>query len=253
MIGRTNASGSGSGGLNFQVIGGTAAPSNPKENTIWVNTSDKITSWVFSAEQPSNPANGMVWISTGTSSRVEFNALKDNSIEVYPISAKQFAGGTWATKIAQSYQDGEWVGWFDTKIVKDGVAYKEFVTINGSWSSSQPNDSGNNTTVTQQSGYVSIKGSGPGYGAACAKIDLTHATKITLEGTFSAEGTEITSLAVWSSADGPYITSNMVASTPLSRTGATLDISNPNITGEMYVGITTVYLNDNQIVNWLLE
>ena len=34
MIGRTNAGGGAS--LNFKVVGGTAAPSNPKENTIWV-------------------------------------------------------------------------------------------------------------------------------------------------------------------------------------------------------------------------
>lgn len=239
--------------LNFEVVGGTTPPSNPKANAIWVNTSTTITSWIFSAEQPSNPVNGMVWISTGTSSRVEFNALKEKSIEVYPISAKQYVDGTWVTKTAQSYQNGEWVDWFDSKIVKDGIAYKQFEIIDKSFSAQQPNDVGNNITVTQQSGHVSVKGSRGGYGAACAKIDLTHASKVILQGTFAAEGTEITSLAVWSRIDGAYVTSNMVASTPLTRTGATLDISNPDITGEMYVGITTVYINDNKIVNMLLE
>ena len=108
MLGRTNTGGGGSGGLNFQVIGGTTAPSNPKENMIWVNTSTKITSYIFSATQPTGSA-GMVWISTGTSSTVEFNALKKNGIQVYPISAKQYIGGAWVDKTAKSYQDGEWV------------------------------------------------------------------------------------------------------------------------------------------------
>lgn len=108
MIGRTNTGGGGgSGGLNFQVIGGTTAPNNPKENTIWVNTSTKITGWVFSATQPTG-ATGMVWISTGASSPVAFNALKKNNITVYPISAKQYVSGAWVEKTAQVYKNGAW-------------------------------------------------------------------------------------------------------------------------------------------------
>lgn len=42
----------GSNLLNFKVVGGTSAPSNPKENTIWVNTSTAIHAWDFAAEQP---------------------------------------------------------------------------------------------------------------------------------------------------------------------------------------------------------
>lgn len=38
--------------LNFNVVGGTSAPSNPSENTIWVNTSTPITSWDISATEP---------------------------------------------------------------------------------------------------------------------------------------------------------------------------------------------------------
>mgnify|MGYP003303869401 CR=1 FL=1 len=105
-----NVSGGGGTALNFRVVGGTTAPSNPKENTIWVNTSTDITSWVFSATQPT-AASGRVWISVGTSSVVEFNALKKNGIQVYPISAKQYVSGVWVDKPAKSYQNGEWVEW----------------------------------------------------------------------------------------------------------------------------------------------
>lgn len=106
-----NVSGSGGGAaLNFRVVGGTTAPENPKENCIWVNTSTDITSYVFSATQPTGSA-GMVWIITGTSSPVEFNALKKNGLQVYPIFAKQYVSGEWVRKDAQTWDGTEWNTW----------------------------------------------------------------------------------------------------------------------------------------------
>lgn len=109
-IGRTNAAGGGAS-LNFTVVG-NPQPSSPKENTIWINTDVPISSYAFSVEQPEG-VPGMVWISTGTSSTIEFNALKKNGIQVYPISAKQYVEGAFAEVTAKSYQNGEWVGWVD--------------------------------------------------------------------------------------------------------------------------------------------
>lgn len=125
--------GGGSGGLNFKVVGGTTAPSNPKDNTIWVNTNVPITGWTFSATEPEAPADGekgWVWISTDTSSSVEFNALKKNCIQIYPVSAKQYANGAWVDVEAKSYQDGAWVDWWDGTII-DG--YNQYTEIVGEW------------------------------------------------------------------------------------------------------------------------
>lgn len=47
-----NVSGGGGAALNFKVVGGTTQPSNPKENTIWVNTSQEITSLDFGVTAP---------------------------------------------------------------------------------------------------------------------------------------------------------------------------------------------------------
>ena len=245
-----NASGGGAG-LNFKVVGGTTQPSNPKENTIWVETDTKIAGWNFSATEPprrssnknlivypyqgktetingitwtdngdgtvtangtataqsnfscstrlddkfrlevpagayflsgapegcaifyafsydrgqtaagyasvgvdgnaitltqdayfgvtlvvdsgstlnnavfkpqlekgsaatdfiKGDATGQVWIETGTASGVGFNALKKNSVMVYPLFAKQYVSGAWVVKTAKSYQGGEWVEW----------------------------------------------------------------------------------------------------------------------------------------------
>jgi hypothetical protein len=110
MIGRTNTGGGG-GGLAFRVLGGTSAPSSPKPNDIWVNTSEKITSYIFSATEPENPVEGIVWFFTGTFSAVAFNALKKNNITVCPTGAKQFIGGAFVGVVAETYLNGAWKPW----------------------------------------------------------------------------------------------------------------------------------------------
>lgn len=103
----------GSGGaLNFKV---KTYPSEtelkadkPRENTIGVITTTTMTSWVFSATEPKEPEVGMVWIITGTSSGNEFNALKNNALQVYLLSAKQYASNAFVDVPSYIYQDGEW-------------------------------------------------------------------------------------------------------------------------------------------------
>ena len=93
--------------LNFKVLG-NPKPDNPKENTVWIDTDNEITSWIFSATEPAAPSEGMVWIPTGTASVAGFNALKKNGIQVYPLLAKQYVNGDWVSKTAKIYQSGEW-------------------------------------------------------------------------------------------------------------------------------------------------
>ena len=99
---------SGGAGLNFKVVGGTSQPTNPKENTIWVNTDTAISSWTFSTTKPESHVEGMVWIPTGISSSTPINALKKNGIEVNPVSAKQYVSGVWVSKNGKIYKNGKW-------------------------------------------------------------------------------------------------------------------------------------------------
>ena len=128
-----NMTGGGSNPLNFQV---KTYPSetelkadNPKENTIGVITTTTMSSWVFSATEPAEPEVGMVWISVGTFSNCEFNALKGQNLQVYPINAKQYIGGAFVNKTAMSYQCGEWVNW-SVYLYKSG---NEYTDITGGW------------------------------------------------------------------------------------------------------------------------
>ena len=115
--------------LNFDVVGGTTKPSNPKENTIWVNTNIEISSWMFSITEPTEPTDNMVWIYIDKYSQTGFNALKENGIQICPSNAKQYVSGTWVDVDAISYQNGEWVDWF-VYLFYDGNQYED---LTGGW------------------------------------------------------------------------------------------------------------------------
>lgn len=111
--------GGGGAALNFKVVP-NPQPSVAKENTIWVDT-DRINNYYFSAEQPENMVDYDVWFPVGTSSAVEFNALKKGCIQVYPLSAKQMVSGVLKDVTAKSYQGGKWVGWIPpNRLFKSG-------------------------------------------------------------------------------------------------------------------------------------
>lgn len=116
--------GGGIAGLNFKVVGGTTQPTNPRENTIWVNTSNDITGWVFASKAPT-ASEGLVWFSTSSISSVAFNAVKKNGIWVYPAGCQQYVSGAWVTKNAKTYQSGTWKDWVFW-LYKDGVKEVEF-------------------------------------------------------------------------------------------------------------------------------
>lgn len=111
--------------LNFKVIAvasGTSLPTTAAENTIAVITTAPITSYVFSSTAPTSPTEGMVWFATGTASTVGFNAIKKNSLWVYPTGCQQYVSGAWVNKTAKTYRDGAWVDW-DIVLYSSGKQY----------------------------------------------------------------------------------------------------------------------------------
>lgn len=110
---------SGGDPLNFKVVGGTTKPSNPKENTIWVDTDADITSWMFV-----NIINPVFTSKEGT---VLFNyeaaktsngdtifdtvKNKNESIFIKPVSAFQYISGAWVKKNVMIYRNSKWHDW----------------------------------------------------------------------------------------------------------------------------------------------
>ena len=136
-----NVSGGGGTALNFDVKAyATEAlllAATPKANTIGIITEVPITSWIFSATEPSLEEAGRVWISVGESSPVEFNALRKNGIQVYPLAAKQYVGGAWVDKTAMIYQGGAWnqmiteLTLYELGVRNAGYAFTDSSTGNG--------------------------------------------------------------------------------------------------------------------------
>lgn len=119
----------GGAGLNFKIVGGTAQPASPKENTIWVNTDLEITGWGFDTEPAEYLTTGGVWIKTSTNGNVEFNALKKNGICIYPQSCMQWDGTKYVSKDVKVYKNGQWLAlkiWF----LQGGEPYRD---ATGGW------------------------------------------------------------------------------------------------------------------------
>lgn len=136
MIGLTNAGGGGSsGGLNLQFVGSLTAPSNPKENMIWVKTDRAITQFLITK------SIGAWSVIAGA---VEMTYEASNDYTMTGISTLFFNGklhGTygqawfWPTGLYQSdgakanpkdayiYKSGTWVqfSWTIVWLYKNGV------------------------------------------------------------------------------------------------------------------------------------
>lgn len=119
--------------------------------------------------------NGMVWIRTGASSNTEFNALKKNSISVFPLSAHQYFDGMLIDKTAKIYQDGEWVDWWNGELYDNG---NEFETQTGGWKL------GGGSGFTKNADHMNLVNRGESYGCVICtsnKIDLSGYSILNVE------------------------------------------------------------------------
>lgn len=175
--------------LNFKIVGGTTQPDDPSENTIWVNTPNEITNWIFSSEEPENPEPGMVWIHVGSSSSTKINVLQKHLIQVYPQGAKQYVESAWIDREALTYQNGVWQAWHEY--------YFNYSKQSYIWekSSMRRTTAGNSQSATPTTSYnsdgsvvISIPAMSSSYlyrgGCYLLKnVDLTYIDTLVLEGT----------------------------------------------------------------------
>lgn len=219
--------------LNFEIVGGTTQPTSPEENTIWINTDVEITGWSFSATEPVAEA-GKLWISTGINGVGAFNALKENDIQMYPLSAKQYINNQWIPVDAMTYQNGKWVLWI-TYLYNLG---DECTDITGGWilnrgSSQTPHTEGtgskNSTSISLTANDGKVKGV-----RTINMIDLTYASYLTINVT-SQSTTE--RLLMFGASQNDRCNDGWAAYINISDGGIlTLDVS--GLTGKYYVGVT---------------
>ena len=218
-------------GLNFKVVGGTAQPTNPKENTIWVNTPNEITRWIFRADEPDTPETGMVWISTGESGVVEFNALKENGLYVHPIEAKQYISGEWEPRVAMIYQGDKWIEWL-VYLYKDGeLKAGRLIPVAKDWSGSS--GAAPAITYNEKSVKMTMISTSQGYCYFPIKFDMTRFNTLKTIGAYTFNGAERCGVAVLNSVGGAFGTSYAGWAAGAAE-NSSLDVS--EMTGEKYIG-----------------
>lgn len=172
------AAAGGGSGLSFSVKAYAAEEellaAAPRENTIGVVTDTAVPKWGFSAAEPEAPAEGEVCFLVGTESGAAFNALKKNTLTVYPVSCKQYISGAWAGKVAYIYKGGAWVQFsseWNGELFVQGNTYD---AVTGGWKT-------NLCTVGTSIENTSFK-RGIVYACTKNKIDITDFNTLYLTG-----------------------------------------------------------------------
>lgn len=98
----------GGGSIGLTVVGGTTQPSNPDENTIWVNTSTEITSWCVQNTEPSSPSAGMVWITLKPSISNVINLSDSGTFLAGFGMSRQYVSGEWVIMDAYLFANSAW-------------------------------------------------------------------------------------------------------------------------------------------------
>jgi hypothetical protein len=217
--------GSGSADLNFSVekyASVDVLPQTAEANTIAIITATEISSWLLSDTTPETLEPGVVWIGMNTSSNFNFNALKENGINIHLGAAKQCIDNSFVSMNAYIYQDG-WMQFsadFDGYLFNNGSVNED---ITGGWTGDATI-----TTIgdTLFGDYYAAQST---YGAMCRTVNMIDLTD------YSAIKVNCTKLAGLARL---YIDqgSDVVKYEFIQTTGVTsLDVS--GITGEYYIKI----------------
>lgn len=242
MSGRGGGAG---GGLNFKVVGGTTQPTG-KENLIWVKTSTTITGYMFAGTKPASAASGTVLIQTAATSNAAFNALKKNTLMVYPDSVSQYVNGVWKKRDAWIYQNNAWkqISWSWLYVIQNGVIVTPpgFSTFGYTGNTTLP-------TITAGDGYQQIVSTTNSNAVTTdSNIDLTNITtvyaeinlvKVTQSSIAKWKGISLAVLNAVGVANHNALTNAIIEQQLTTTIGEqTLSVDVSALTGSYYIGLT---------------
>lgn len=187
MQGRTNAGGTGGFGLNLKIVNGTTMPSNPRENTVWVNTTTRITSYAFSYTQPETVSEGLLWLKiSNLDTGVEVDVGKKNAVKLNLTYGALYTNSEWKNVECFVFYNGEWTqfSFLRTYLYNAG---NQCEALTGGWAITNHN----NATSKLMDTYIQISNNGSsensisnthtlskvdlsGYSKLCAQVDITE-------------------------------------------------------------------------------
>lgn len=111
--------GTGGGGSGVRVVIKAEAPTNPRENTVWVKSDTSGKKYVFAEAEPEAAEEGMLWLSVTGKGII--------------TAAKVYSGGKWVLVDACMFIGGQWVpiasSW-DGTLFYNGNQYTD---VTGGW------------------------------------------------------------------------------------------------------------------------
>lgn len=241
-----NMSGGGGAGLNFKVVGGPSQrtkPESPSLNMIWVDTDTDITGYAFAPIEPTDPTPGFVWFKTSFYSNVSFNALKKNNLQIYPNYASQYIGDAWVEVPAQTYQNDEWVEWYDGELYNFGDEYED---ITGGWALSSKYSGTHGDILTKHENTMLFESSvvdgghfASGFLRPNNKINLSGINYILLFTKSVSNDVEnnpvVLCVKTTDNARKADVVRSVNVGSSITETTYTLDVS--TLTGDYYVGL----------------
>lgn len=152
------------------IVGGTSQPTNPSNNTIWINTSTNITSWIISANEPASPIEGMVWIMHWKSTDKILTLSKSLIINIG--GAKQYISNAWVIVGGGVYTNNSWTN-LRTYMYHEGI-------FNPAWSWGEPT---NPAMFVEESDHLTFNGNSSNrcYLKCLDRIDLTDVNVINFD------------------------------------------------------------------------
>lgn len=224
-------------GNAFELLDSVANYSAPAQNSAIAYTGTTY-------KTPENePVYGDVLITIGTSSKLEFNAVKKNTLQVYPLSAYQYIDGSYVSVPYSMYKDGEWIE-YCVEIFTQGKGSVIPVTA-------KERNAGKGIITVSNDGITVGHGSDWGgtdvYYYTDEPIDTTDLNSIKLTGQFSSivttSGTNVFHLTGFGlisaipPVDGSWSDQNWVATTEIRETSdfsKEYEVPISNISGKYY-------------------
>lgn len=237
----------GGSGLKLRIFDGTSAPSNPKDNDIWIKTSTAIEAWELSDKTlPISWAmgKGFVYIKgdfTGAYDYRETTGLAldvpgnhDGAMYARLTSCVQYDGSAWASKDAYIYHDG----WHQFSTTWNGELFdngNQYAQKTGGWKVIAGK-------LTSSSPYYIVSHSAANAAAATVnKIDLSKYTTLHFiakgRGDYSNGSAKTGSMGVCSSYSSSDISFAAYAEIP---SGYTTTSEMDNLTTEVTVDISSL-------------
>lgn len=117
--------GTGGGGSGVRVVIQAEAPTNPRENTVWVKSDIAGKKYVFAEAEPEAAEEGLLWLSVTGKGII--------------TAARVYSGGKWVLVDAYMFIGGQWVpiasSW-NGELFENGNQYED---LTGGWTSADGN------------------------------------------------------------------------------------------------------------------